>query len=302
MRRKLILVIGNHYFGSKLVAELKKQQKSLLFLALDPSSSFRDRLIYTLLVPFADLVWSISGSLEGGLSLKLATFLKKKILQLFIGTDVLQTAEAVKEGRIYQPLLNQSILRCNAPWLADEMRQLGFSAPYISDYVYGIPERPEAMPQKFSILTYVVQGKEELYGMPWVIACARLLPDVTIRIVGMNQSTRKLPSNVELLGRVSMQKEIKEASVLLRLTSHDGMGHTVIEGLAAGRWVIRTNKMPEVIYVRDESEFLIQIQAIYDQFKRGSLECNFAGYEYVKREFNREKVVTNLVNMIHEAM
>lgn len=302
MFRKLILVIGNNYFGKKIINELKNEQKTLRFVVLNPSGSNWDRWIYVLLVPFSNLVWTVSGSLNGGMSLKLAVFLKKRILQLFIGTDVLQTAEVIKKGLICRPLVKQSILISGAPWLADEMQQLGFPAPYVSDYVYGIPKQPDPMPQEFSILTYVGQGKEELYGLPWVMACAKNFPDIQIRIAGMDRTSWSLPDNIKLLGRVSLQQELKKTSLLLRVTRHDGMGHTVIEALGMGRWVIRTNNMPGVIYVKNEAELLNQVQELYSKFKKGELDCNWAGFEYVKKEFSRERVLKNLMRWIDQSI
>lgn len=298
---KLVLVIGNVFFGRQMIQAIAARSNSFRFIAIDTKKKL-DVIRYLYHLPRADLVFSVSATLQGGRALKAAVLCQKPVLQEFIGCDTTQAVKDKAAGKVDWKLLRLSTFFAGAPWLSDELASANIKAEFASDFVRGIPDHPTPLPTRFSVLTYVGAYDEELYGMDWIVACAEALPEISFRVAGISASRFAVPENITFLGWTEkMESEIRNCTVFLRLTRHDGMGHTVLEALGLGRWVIRTNEMPGTFHVTNELTVIELLRDLADKFNRGELKENHEGHQYVQTHFNRDKVTEKLESMLNKA-
>lgn len=299
-RRLKIAVIGEPFFGRLISQSLNKHTQTLSLKYFDTSNSRGAVLGYLATLPFADLVLSVGGSLTGGGALKAALNLKKPILMEFIGSDVLQASVDLKSGDACQRILKNSRFFSNAPWLEKELSDVGIFAPFFPDFLAGVSTSPAiALPPTFSVLCYGRDTKEDLYGLPHIIQCANAFPDVEFKVAGLNYTHLTCPPNLKILGWVqSFERELERSTVHLRLTSHDGIAHTVVQALALGRWVVRSQHMPGTLFARNAEEALPHLSRLKKLHEEGTLGLNIEGQIYAKEMFDMPKVVKALERLL----
>jgi hypothetical protein len=265
------------------------------------STSKIEVLKYLAYLPNADLVFQIAATVSGGNALWAANQLKKPILQMFIGSDVLQVTTDIKNKK-FDPKLLKSKFISNAPWLCAEAQAVQIQAPYVKDLFVDAQATPSPLPKKFEVLTYCLEKNTDLYGLDWVTACAKKFPDINFNIAGLRTDYPVDSPNIKCLGWLStFTEEFAKASVFLRLTKHDGVSHSVIEALASGRWVIRTNDLPHTFFVRSIGETIDKLQQLKNLHENGELDINRAGYDWVAKEYSLKEVTKNLTGAIRAA-
>jgi hypothetical protein len=297
-----VALIGNSYFAKAIVEALPKYRKDLQIRFYDTSHSLLDRAAYVLALPFTDVVYALSGSLTGGGALTFALRFNKPIFQHFIGSDVLAAIHDFEYGRVNSRLVRSSKFAGDSTELAEKLKSIGIPAVYASCFTSEIPQRALPLPKEFSVLTYIRQGKEDFYGLPLVLNCARMFPNVSFRIAGLDQVS-ELPPNVQLLGWVNdLARELENCSVFLRLVQHDGQSHSVIQGLAAARWVLASVAMPGVILTPDQDTVNASLRELYSQYLSGKLEPNVDGHRWACEEFTERRVVEHLIAILDETV
>jgi len=230
-----IAVIGNSHFGPIITQQLSKYDKANIYTFYNTNEKKLDKLKFALNIFTIDIVYSVSASISGGGALNLASMFHKKIIQHFIGSDVLSAREDYKNGNISNKLMQQSTYLCEVDWIKDELTEIGINATSVPIMAYKQKENPKKF-KYFSVLTYISKGKENFYGIEDFIALAKNLPDITFKIAGI-ESYDNLPKNIECLGWINMIEELQKATVFIRNAEHDGLGFSVIEALSLGRIV-----------------------------------------------------------------
>ena len=135
---------------------------------------------------------------------------------------------------------------CVAPWLKDELADVGISAEIVRMTPPNVPEVVPALPSDFTVLAYVIEGRGDLYGLDFILTLARKTPDISFRLLAAT-SVDDLPTNVALLGWVDDTRSIMaQTTIYIRPTSHDGLSNLVLEALANGRYVLWTYPFPGV--------------------------------------------------------
>jgi hypothetical protein len=224
----------------------------------------------------------------------------------WLGTDVLHaTRDAARWPASREALARTADdlhLAC-APWLADELRDLGIHAEVaVIPEANGPPERVAPMPADLTVLTYLPAGRFDFYGGSTIMAAAAELPDVRFRVVGCSpDDIPDAPANVRCLGWVDdMTRMYAESSVVVRLTEHDGFGGTVVEALLHGRYAVYTHEVPHMLHVdRTSVQDLVRILGdLRDRQDAGQLGPNVAGRAYAMKEFEEQRLMSHLISLL----
>ncbi len=291
-----IAVIGNSHFGSILVEQLSRYDDLNNYSFYDTNEKKLDKLKFALNIFNIDIVYSISASTCGGGALTLASFCGKKIVQHFIGSDVLSAVKDYENNNFSKKMIKQSTYLCEVAWIQDELKEIGVNAEVVTIMAYKQKENPKTF-KKFSVLTYMAKRKEEFYGMHDFIALAKCFPKITFKIAGI-KSYDDLPENIICLGWVNMIDELQNSTVFIRNTEHDGLGFSVIESLSLGRVTFYNYNFSFVNYFRGYYDLKNQFLETTYKFENSNLNINHDAIEFVKENYNEEKVLKNLVEAI----
>jgi len=287
-----IAIIGNNYFGPKLAKQLSEFDKNNSYKFYDTNAKIIDKIKFALNLPFIDIVYSVSGTISGGGALKLALKFNKKIVQHFIGSDVLMAQEDFKANKINKKLIKSSKYLCEVKWIQDELKEIEIDSKIVPIMTYDNFSNPKEI-ENFSVLTYLGKNKEEYYGINDFIQLANDFKEIEFKIAGI-KNYKNLPKNIKCLGWVDLKKELQDSAIYIRNAKHDGLAFSVIEALAEGRYVAMNYKFPFCDYFKNYNELRNIIQKRWNEFKNNSLDVNYKAIEYVKQEFNSEKVLSKL--------
>lgn len=227
-------------------------------------------------------------------------FRSKRTVYYWIGTDVLA---AVKERQLgmrgrFGDALRRGHHFANAPWLAEELREIGVDSELVL-FPVGKVSPPEQShmewPSGFTVLAYIPDGRSEFYGGAAFAAAARRMPDARFLVVGGNGSwLADAPPNLEFLGYVNdMGSVLNRAHVVVRQVEHDAIGGTVREGLFYARHVVYSYPLPHTAYARwsDPAGLLSVLSKLQKQFQQGDLHPNWAGRAYAMEAWDPERLL-----------
>jgi len=288
-----VAIIGNSHFGQILFRNLSSYDKDNSYIFYNTSEKKFDKIKFFINLPFIDIVYSVGATIYGGGALNWALKFNKKIVQHFIGSDVLSAQEDFKNHNINKKLINQSRYLCEVNWIKDELKEIDIEADIKAIMIYD--KFIEAQKFKdFSVLTYMGKGKEKFYGVEDFIKLAKAFPDIDFKIAGID-SFENLPLNIECLGWIDIIEELQQSTVFIRNALHDGLGFSVIESLSLGRITFYNYNFPHVNYFEDYNSLKNQFIKIVDDKK---LKVNNESIAFVQENFNRENVLDNLIKAI----
>jgi len=244
-----------------------------------------------------DLVWVVMDFILRG----------NKVVYYWIGTDVLDALISFKPRRFFGFLnfaKNKKHL-ANAVWLVDELQQIGIKSR-LSLFPVAMVNPPSIneikWPEKFSVLTYIPDGRSEFYGGEAFLEAALSMPDVDFFVVGGHGGwLLDKPVNLYFLGYVSdMEKVINNVNVVVRLVKHDAIGGTVREGLFFARHVIYSYNLLNTIYVPwgDSLSLIKELKKLKKCFDSGLLEKNIKGHEYAVSEWSPDVLMKSFASEI----
>ena len=296
-----IAIIGNSHFGPILAKQLSEFDKINSYEFYNTNEKKIDKIKFALDIFKIDVVYSISASISGGGALNLALRFNKKIAQHFIGSDVLSAIEDYNNKNVNKKLIEKSQFLCEVEWIKEELREIGIISKV---QTYCIVEKNNRciLPNKFSILTYLGKGKEEFYGIDTLIDIAKKLYDIEFKVAGIDTYKYTLPKNIKLLGWVNMEEELKNSVCFIRNASHDGLSFSVVEALSMGRVVFRNYKFPHTKYFKNSNDLIKKISKLKEDFEVGKVSVYNEAIEYIKKEYSKENVLSNLVNILTERL
>ncbi|MEW6774950.1 MAG: hypothetical protein AB1405_01530 [Bdellovibrionota bacterium] len=187
----------------------------------------------------------------------------------WIGTDVSQTlaSKGLREQfRQTAPFFDAhwSV----APWLTEELYQLGIHArevPIVSPSLEALPLPP---PDRHLVLSYAQAGKEEFYGVSLLRDLAAKFPKVPFVLCGGGELPPGSPDNLKAVGFAkgrAMEAFYRGASVLVRLPQHDGLSKMALDMLARGREVLWNHPLEGARLVRNAVEAQTALGEILDK-------------------------------------
>ncbi|MCX7862582.1 MAG: hypothetical protein N2449_06270 [Bacteroidales bacterium] len=289
---KLVLIVGLPYFAKKIQVKLKQNDKRNVYLCLNTYYNFFHKILYLLFLPFSTAIYSVNGTIEKSKSITLALFFKKKIVMHWVGTDVLLAKIAYSKQNHKPSYINNIFHITDTPWFEDSLKEIGIDAKFLPLYVAEnkMLENIE-FPDKFNVLVYIPQHKQEFYGIKRLQYIASLLPNINFYVAGVEKSIVSLPPNVILLGWVTdMSKVILNSVVCMRIPEHDGLSFFVLEALQHQRYVLYNQPLPHTFYVNDDNEIIEKLKELINLHSEKKLSLNKDGREWVINVFSEKNI------------
>lgn len=294
-----IVFNGLSYFGSKLVDDLNEFAPGHNFRFYDTYTKRIDKLKFAWSLNTADKVVSFNGVSSKSGSMDLVLKKKKKLLMYWHGTDVLKAVEADKQGRIYKEYIDHAQHYTDAPWLKQELKEIGIEANLLPFKYTEVDESPCDKYEGVNILTYVGKGREEFYGLPNIMAAADQLKDIQFNVVGTNGEGWNAPDNLSFLGwndQTSMKELRRENAIFLRIVEHDGNALSVMEALGAGQEVIWTYPGEHCHLMK--GDLANKIAEVRQKVAERNFQPNKENIEWVRENFRKEHILENFVREI----
>ncbi len=290
-----IVLIGLPLFSKGLQRDINSFDSKCQSVSLDTYYNWKDKLRALFLIPFCDVVYSINGTLDNSRTIDWALFWNKKVMMLWVGTDVLNAAKSDAPNQKY---LSKCYHYCEADWIKSELLAIGIKAKTLF-YINFTEETSSTFPisDGLSVLSYISKGREEFYGWNYLVQLAKELPDVKFRIVGTDGKGLEVPQNVVCLGWLpSLENEFDRAHVTIRWLEHDGLSRFVHESLLREKYVLYTFPVQNCFHVRKLEDGLIALNGLKQQLVQGELLPNSKGREYVLNKLSRELVLSKLIS------
>lgn len=288
--RGRVLVLGLPYFGRRLAADLATLGWQAEYLP-HPGRSLPAWGRVAAAVARADIVYLIGSRLDrGSPQARLARVRRRPIVIHWVGTDVQIALDEHRRRNADARLAERAIHWCDAPWLADELRQAGIRAEYVPLPI-PVPEaEPPPLPARFTVLLYypVDAFDREVFDWDTMARLPGAFPGVRFLLIPSPPETLPgpLPPNLEARGWVEdMDALYREVTVLVRLTTHDGQSFMAAEALARGRYVIWTHPMPGAIHASGFEAVSAALRRLLERHDAGALGLNLDGRRRVLERF-----------------
>lgn len=228
--------------------------------------------------------------------IRVARFLKKRIVIHWIGTDVLNAVNSCT--KVEKKKYNKCINLAGSLLLKSELEEIGIKSFIVPIVPTNIKFCPVPMPEKHAILSYIPEKKEKFYGIDKLKDLARNNKEIDFFIVANCGATdeEKL-ANMHYLGFVNSEK-MKElylqCSILFRYPEHDGLSMMLIEALGLGRSVIYKYEFPYSNTPKDDS--IESLQKELDDIVSKKPQLNYEAINYINEEFSMEKQIEKYKN------
>ena len=290
-----VLLIGLKYFSHKLAKDLSEKYPEHSFEAFDTYYSKKDLIKFLWKVRSCDLVYSIKGTTAQSKAFDWVLKKNKKLIIQWAGTDVLMANESLKNDSGSRKYASYAKNYCEAPWLIEELKEVGIEAEQLIFTGMNSSKSPKELPSKFRAFTYLGKGREEFYGKSFVLSLAEHFPEIEFLIVGSDVGQDR--ANIKSLGWVDgLESVINDSVIHIRWTDHDSLANTVIETLQKGRYVIWKNEFETTINCDSKESVIKAIKELKNRFDDGSLSLNQEGIDFIKNDFDKDKVLANVFN------
>jgi len=288
-----VLLVGLPYFTEKLARDLREFDTENTYYRLDTYYNKKDRIKAMWLIPTIDVVYSINGALDKSRVFDWAFFWRKKVMMNWVGTDV---TKARKLEQVNQQYLMKASHYCEVEWIQEELKLLDIDAKILNFFNFPktfdvrIPDE-----ENLKVLTYISDGREDYYGWQEVLKAARACPDVDFTVVGTT-GKKEQPENMKCLGWVENMPELFNANhVCIRYVEHDGLSGFVLEALLRGKHVLYSQPLDHCKFVTDVEALISGIKHLSESCQSGELKSNTEGANYVRKNFGREKILSELI-------
>jgi hypothetical protein len=298
-----IIIVGLPLFAERLAKSLSEFDPKNHYSFLNTYYSKKDKLKARFLIPRADLLFSINGSVVASGVFDLAMRKKVPIIMNWVGTDVLLATEAVKRGDFRKDYISYARHFCEVNWIQDELKAIGINADIVNFASFDKTfQLVNPISQKFTVLTYIPNQRSEFYGPNLFLNVARFFPDINFIIAGTTaEEYQPLPENVKALGWVEdMDSLYANVHLCVRIPEHDGLSTFILEALARGKDVIYKYPFDYCLQAENEMEFKNVLQSRYSLFMDGLWDSNRSGAEFIANEFNSTQILGELKKRIIE--
>ncbi|MDG1332156.1 MAG: hypothetical protein P8P74_07490 [Crocinitomicaceae bacterium] len=296
-----VLIVGLPLFAERLASALTEYDHENTYVHLDTYYRKADQLKALWHIPRADCIVSINGSIVGSKVFDLAFKNKVPLIMNWVGTDVIKSTKAFKEGKFQQRYIDEATHFCEVGWIQDELKEIGIDAEVVNFAAFKKSfELKKVGGEQLTVLSYIPSKRSDFYGMRTLIRMAEKLPSVLFLIAGTKgEEYAPLPSNMTALGWVKNMDDIyDETHVCVRFTDHDGLSNFILESLARGKQVIYRNPFDNCEYCPDEDKLVAQIEDFENKLKNGDDLLNPEGAQFISDEFNEEVILGGFLERI----
>lgn len=215
------------------------------------------------------------------------------VINHWIGTDVLRAStnpvRALK-ARICAKLMEESLAVSSL--LQTELKNIRVKSRVVPFCRLSPERRVAPLPEKFTVLTYLNPRKPEFYGAEIIRQLAYRFPEVEFRILAL-QTLGQVSPNIRCLGwREDVLQQLKQSSVLVRMTKHDGLPNMILEALSCGRQVIWSFDFPfchKAHNLKEAGEILSRL--IRD------CPLNTEGADYVVQTYSQDTIIQDIIRV-----
>ncbi len=203
---------------------------------------------------------------------------------------------------VYKSCLFRSF--SSSDWLSDTLLKCGINTCYLhtSTPVFLLEKRlsvkniSDKPPEKVSrVLIYSNADRHWIYNTEMMLKLVDDMPEISFTFVGDESLSLASKLNAISLGCISQDELFtlyRSGTVLVRITSHDGLARMVIEAMYFGLHVITNWPVANV----HQCETLEEIKLVLSS----KLAFNQQGYDYVRQELNIELWKTRLFELVNE--
>lgn len=283
-----VIFSGTPFFGKQLASKFQEYDNRNEYLYLDIKQNLFKRLYFYYHLLTTDILFITYVDAYYIKSVDFALKWKKNVIFSWIGTDVMNASPLILEKKFNQKYIQDTYHTTNSTWLQKELEEVNIKADFLTIYIYEEKKREILIPQEFSVLSYVAKGREEFYGIDTIIKLATDFKEVSFKIAGIYEYPN-LPSNIQLLGWVDMEKEYPKSTVYIRYPMHDGEAHSVLEALSYGKTVLYNRNYPFSLYTPDYESLKDSLSSTINKFKNNELTPNYDAIQYIQENYNFEK-------------
>jgi hypothetical protein len=293
-----VLIVGLPLFAKRLKNQLESAYPNHTFIQLDTYYSRVDKLLALWYLNRVDLVFSINGTYSKSRVFDLAIKKNIPILMNWVGTDVIKATKAFKSNTHIANYSQKAIHFCEVGWIKEELEAIQINAKVqnFASFDFNF-EDLNVYSSELTILSYIPENRKEFYGLNTIIRLAKLFPKITFLIAGTSASSLKedIP-NLHALGWVDNMGEVfSRTNVCIRFPEHDGLSNFVLESLARRKTVLYNFPLQHCVYCPTENDLITSIEELDKLYKLGLLTPNIEGGDYIKTEFNSEKINNDLL-------
>lgn len=297
-----ITIIGLPLFGERLAQTLQEYDPENSYCYLNTYYNRWDKVKAFFRIPKSDVVFSINGSILTSGVFDRTLKSKVPLVMNWVGTDVLLAQEAKQKGTFRSDYLSYAHHFCEVNWIREELSAIGIEAG-IMNFASFEKQFDLRMPssKKLTILTYIPSVRSDFYGIEDFLKAARELPEIDFLIAGTEaKEYMPLPPNVKALGWVKNMDEVyNKAHVTVRIPEHDGLSTFILESLARGKQVIYKYAFDHCVAVQ-KADLVQKLKEFQLEFESGNWKLNEAGADFIRSEFNREKILKELTAKLYE--
>ena len=300
-----VLIVGLPLFAERLSHALSEYDPDSRFVHLDTYYSKRDKLRALWQIRRADCVVSINGSIQPSHVFELALKRNVPLIMNWVGTDVLKSTKAFKEGKFEQRYIDQATHFCEVGWIQEELKEIGINAEIVNFAAFKKSFELIPVPnKKLTILSYIPDRRSDFYGMPTLIRMAKRFPSMNFLIAGTDGAENQpLPENMKALGWVNKMDGIyDETHVCVRFTEHDGLSNFILESLARGKQVAYKNAFNHCAHCPDEETLAATLLDFEVKLNNGDDLINTQGAEFIREEFNENVILGRFLEKIKAAI
>lgn len=224
--RRIAKLLGIDYCGYEMLFMKPHKYKLVYLLGMFPGNGTRN------FMPFYN---SKTGTFKEGL---------KSVIH-WIGTDIvhMRTMANFQQVRALADGYNRKFTQfCQSEVNQAELKEMGIKAELLTLPI-DVPEvEPLALPDEFTVAIYDHgQSREDIYCKALMSDIIKSMPDVKFLIYGEEFAIGS-ERNYRFIGRVdSIESVIKQSSLMLRVTKHDGFPVGPVEFLVHNRPTVTNN-------------------------------------------------------------
>ncbi len=281
-----ILLLGEEYHTKVFYEQLENYEKSVF------EPKYFNKLTAEINYNEFDLFHLISSPLP---LIRTLSKYKKPVLYHWIGTDVYRLINDSSIKKFVKKLIINSSQVYNlvvSENLKFELEQLNIPSTVVPLTKLGFASELPSLPEKFSVLSYVPKNRWDFYHGDLIVELAGKMPDVDFHILAAGKE-RVGGSNLFFYDFINDTIPFyKNCSVLLRITTHDGLPKMVLEALSYGRQVLWSETFPHCYAVKNLNDCLTTLNKL-------KLNCshNTGGKKFVEDSFNESKIIDDYQNL-----
>ena len=286
-----ILLLGEEYHAKVFYEQLENYEKSVF------EPKFYKELPSQNTLANYDLFHLVSSPLP---VIKKLIRYKKPVFYHWIGTDVYRFINDSFIKRFFKKLIINSPLVHNlvvSENLKIELQQFNLSSTIIPLTKLKFVDEAPALPAKLSVLSYVPKNRWDFYHGDLITELSVKMPDVDFHILSAGKERSGRP-NLYFYDFVNDTTPFyKKCSVLLRITTHDGLPKMVLEALSYGRQVLWNETFPNCFTVKNSIECIKVLEKL-------KLDCslNTEGKKFVENSFNESKIISNYYQLCQKIL